>query len=99
MGFWPAVLILLGIQLLLNGCLPRWGPAITWAVYGLSMLAAMFGALFSLPPEAIKATPFGAIARVPAEDFTWGAPVVLLVAAPATGLLGMLRFTQRDIAV
>ena len=53
--------------------LPRWGTAITWAVYGLSMLAAMSGSLFSLPPEAIKATPFGAIARVPAEDFTWDA--------------------------
>lgn len=85
--------------MLLNGFLPRWGTAITWTVYGLSMLAAMSSSLFSLPPEAIKATPFGAIARVPAEDFTWDAQVVLLVAALATGLLAMLRFTQRDIAV
>lgn len=67
LGFWPAVLILLGIQLLLNGYLPRWGTAITWTAYGPSMLAAMFGSLFSLSPEAIKATPFRAIARVPRD--------------------------------
>ncbi|MGP7813685.1 ABC transporter permease [Glutamicibacter soli] len=97
LAFWPAVLSMLGLQLLTFGYLPRSTTAITWAVYGISVMAAMFGGLFSLSEDVIRATPFGAIPRVPAEDFSWTPPAVLLLISLALGAAGMDRFNRRDV--
>ena len=97
LAFWPAVLSMLGLQLLTFGYLPRSTTAITWAVYGISVMAAMFGGLFSLSEDVIRATPFGAIPRVPAEDFSWTPPAVLLLISLALGAAGMARFNRRDV--
>ncbi|ALQ30687.1 hypothetical protein ATC04_09040 [Arthrobacter sp. YC-RL1] len=97
LAFWTAVLSMLGLQLLTFGYLPRSTTAITWAVYGISVMAAMFGGLFSLSEDVIRATPFGAIPRVPAEDFSWTPPAVLLLISLALGAAGMARFNRRDV--
>ncbi|ALD65674.1 hypothetical protein AFL94_09140 [Arthrobacter sp. LS16] len=97
LAFWPAVLSMLGLQLLTFGYLPRSTTAITWAVYGISVMAAMFGGLFSLSEDVIRATPFGAIPRIPAEDFSWTPPAVLLLISLALGAAGMARFNRRDV--
>jgi len=97
LAFWPAVLSMLGLQLLTFGYLPRFTTAITWAVYGISVMAAMFGGLFSLSEDVIRATPFGAVPRVPAEDFSWTPPAVLLLISLALGAAGMARFNRRDV--
>lgn len=97
LAFWPAVLSMLGLQLLTFGYLPRSTTAISWAVYGISVMAAMFGGLFSLSEDVIRATPFGAIPRVPAEDFSWTPLAVLLLISLALGAAGMARFNRRDV--
>lgn len=97
LAFWPAVLSMLGLQLLTFGYLPRSTTAITWAVYGISVMAAMFGGLFSLSEDVIRATPFGAIPRIPAEDFSWTPLAVLLLISLALGAAGMARFNRRDV--
>lgn len=96
-AYWPAVLLMLGVMLLCNGYLPRLGTSLTWTVYGLSMLFSMFGALLSLSEDVIKMTPFGAVPRMPAEDFTAVPLLVLTLLALALAALGLLRFRQRDI--
>lgn len=97
LAYWPAVLVMLGVQLLVFGFLPRFSTIVTWAVYGLSMMAAMFGGLFSLSEDAIGATPFGAIPRVPAEEFSWTPLAVLLLISLAFMATGMVRFGRRDV--
>lgn len=97
LAYWPAVLLMLGVLLFLNGVLPRWSVSITWVVYGLSVLVAMFGGLFSLSDDAIKATPFGAVPRMPADGFTLAPIVILTVAAVVLAALGIWRFRSRDI--
>ncbi|WP_313813377.1 ABC transporter permease [Glutamicibacter sp.] len=97
LAFWPAVLSMLGLQLLTFGYLPRFTTAITWAVYGLSVMAAMFGGLFSLSDDVIRSTPFGAIPRVPAEEFSWAPLAVLTLISLVLAAAGMARFNRRDV--
>ncbi|WP_207346242.1 ABC transporter permease [Arthrobacter sp. E3] len=96
-AYWPAVLLMLGVLLFLQGFLPRLSVSLGWAVYGISVMLAMFGSLFSLSEAAIKATPFGAVPRMPAEDFALLPIVVLCLIAALLGGLGMWRFSTRDI--
>lgn len=97
LAYWPAVLLMLGVLLFCQGFLPRPSTAITWAVYGLSLMAAMFGGLFSLSEDAIKATPFGAVPRVPAEDFAVLPLVLLSGLALVLAAAGIWRFRTRDL--
>lgn len=97
LAYWPAVLLLLGVMLFVNGFLPRHGVGIAWAIYGLSVMIAMFGGLFSLSADAIRATPFGAVPRMPAEAFSAAPLLVLTAAALVLAAFGFRRFGTRDI--
>ncbi|GAA1863154.1 exporter of polyketide antibiotics [Paeniglutamicibacter psychrophenolicus] len=96
-AYWPAVLLMLGVLLFCQGFIPRPSTGIAWAVYGLSVMAAMFGGLFSLSEDVIKATPFGAVPRLPAEDFALLPLVVLGVVALVLATIGFWRFRARDL--
>ena len=96
-AYWPAVLLMLGVLLFCQGVLPRAATAIAWTMYGISFMAAMFGGLFSFAQDAIKATPFGMIPRIPAEDFTPMPLVVLALSAVVLGAMGFWRFRARDL--
>ena len=96
-AYWPAALLMMGVMLFLHGFLPRLSVSLTWAVYGLSALIAMFGPLFSLSDAVIKATPFGAVPRMPIEDFALLPTVVLSAIAVMLAVLGIWRFRTRDI--
>lgn len=96
-AYWPAVLLMLGVLLFLQGFLPRLSVSLSWSVYGISVLVAMFGSLFSLSEAAIKATPFGAVPRMPVEDFALTPLMVLFLVAVVLAVLGVWRFRTRDI--
>ncbi|MGB9036216.1 MAG: ABC transporter permease [Paeniglutamicibacter sp.] len=96
-AYWPAVLLMLGVLLFCQGFIPRPSTGIAWAVYGLSVMAAMFGGLLSLSEDVIKATPFGAVPRLPAEDFALLPLVVLGVIALVLATIGFWRFRARDL--
>lgn len=97
LAYWPAVLLMMGVMLFLNGFLPRPSTSVSWAVYGVSVMVAMFGGLFSLSADAIKATPFGAVPRMPAEDFALAPMLVLTLIAVVLGAAGIWRFRTRDV--
>ncbi|MFQ4149312.1 ABC transporter permease [Arthrobacter sp. LAPM80] len=96
-AYWPAVLLMMAVLLFLHGFAPRLSVSLSWAVYGVSVVVAMFGGLFSLSDSAIKATPFGAVPRLPAENFDLLPLLVLTVVAVVLGGLGLWRFRTRDI--
>ncbi len=96
-AYWPAVLLLMGLLLFMHGFLPRLSVSLTWAVYGISVVVAMFGPLLSLSEEAIRKTPFGAVPRMPAADFSLAPLVVLTLIALVLGGLGIWRFRNRDL--
>lgn len=97
LAYWPAALLMMGVMLFLNGFLPRPSTSVSWAVYGVSVMVAMFGGLFSLSADAIKATPFGAVPRMPAEDFALAPLLVLTLIAVVLGAAGIWRFRTRDV--
>ncbi|WP_104091726.1 ABC transporter permease [Arthrobacter sp. GMC3] len=96
-AYWPAVLLMLGVPLFLQGFLPRLSTSLAWAIYGISVVIAMFGGLFSLSESVISATPFGAVPRLMTENFTVLPLLVLSVIAVALAVLGFWRFSNRDI--
>lgn len=96
--YWPAVLLMMGVMLFLMGSAPRWAISISWAVYGASVLAAMFGNLFSLSVATIRATPFGAVPRLPADTFMLLPLVILALLAVALATLGIVQFRRRDLS-
>jgi ABC-2 type transport system permease protein len=61
------------------------------------VLVALFGGLFSLSGDVIRATPFGAVPRIPADDFALAPLVVLSATAVVLAGLGFARFRSRDI--
>ncbi|MCQ9166142.1 MULTISPECIES: ABC transporter permease [unclassified Arthrobacter] len=97
LAYWPAVLVMMGVLLFLHGFAPRLGTGLGWAVYGISVVVAMFGPLLSLSDSAIKATPFGAVPRMPADGFALPPLLLLASIALVLGILGMRRFSTRDI--
>ena len=99
LAYYPAVLLLLGVLLFLHGFLPRFCVGLSWAVYGISVLVAMFGGLFSLSAVAIKATPFGAVPRMPAEAFAFTPLAVLVIIAVMLAVMGVWRFRNRDVVL
>ncbi|MEV8181207.1 ABC transporter permease [Specibacter sp. NPDC078692] len=96
--YWPAVLLMMGVMLFLTGFAPRWAISISWSVYGASVLAAMFGNLFSLSVATIRATPFGAVPRLPADTFMLLPLVILALLAVALATLGIVQFRRRDLS-
>lgn len=96
-AYWPAVLLMMGVLLFLHGFLPRLSVSLSWAVYGVSVLVATFGPLFSLSEGAIKMTPFGAVPRMPAESLAMLPLAVLTLLAVVLGALGIWRFRNRDL--
>ncbi|PQZ93766.1 hypothetical protein CQ018_08925 [Arthrobacter sp. MYb227] len=96
-AYWPAVLLVLGVLLFLQGFAPRLSTGLTWIIYGLSLMAAMFGGLFSLSDDVIKLTPFGAVPRLPAEDFVLLPIIVLSIIAVLLAISGFWRFRARDL--
>ncbi|WP_154605926.1 ABC transporter permease [Arthrobacter sp. AQ5-05] len=96
-AYWPAVLLMMGVPLFLQGFAPRLSASLGWAVYGISVVVAMFGGLFSLSESVIAATPYGAVPRLMTENFTALPILVLSAIALALGVLGFWRFSNRDI--
>ncbi|WP_423184519.1 ABC transporter permease [Arthrobacter sp. NyZ413] len=96
-AYWPAVLFMMAVLLFLDGFLPRQSLSVSWAFYGICILIATFGPLFSLSDDFIKSTPFGAVPRIPAEDFTLLPILVLSSTAIVLAALGVQRFRTRDL--
>lgn len=97
LAYWPAVLLMMGVLLFLHGFLPRLSVSLSWGIYGVSVVVAMFGGLFSLSESTIKSTPFGAVPRMPAENFAALPLLVLTALALILGAWGIWRFQTRDI--
>lgn len=97
LAYLPSLLVFVGIVVLVTGWLPRQAIALGWAAYGVSVVVALFGPLFSLSDGVIRATPFAATPRVPAAAFDAGPLVALVAVAALCWALGLFRFRARDL--
>jgi ABC-2 type transport system permease protein len=94
--FLPAVLLTVAGAALLVGWLPRLA-GLAWALLTWELLAALFGSLLGLPGWALRLSPFGWGAPVPAEPFDAAVARALLLAACAVLAGALLGFRRRDV--
>ena len=95
--YWPAVILLTGIAVLLFGWLPHFTIAGSWAILAAMWILVVSGDALNVPQAVLDAMPFTATPHQPLEPMAW-TPVVLL-ALVGLGLLwaGVSRFARRDI--
>lgn len=97
LGYLPACTVLIGIVVFLVGWLPRASISVSWALYGVFVVIAMFGPILRLSDDVIDATIFAATPRVPADQSQAMPLIALSIIGIALTALGLLRFRQRDI--
>ena len=86
----------LAVAALLVGWAPR-AAGLAWLLVAWELLAAMFGPLLGLPGWALRLSPFGWGAALPAEPFDAAATAgVLLVAVVLLGA-ALAGFRRRDV--
>jgi ABC-2 type transport system permease protein len=97
LAYWPAVMVLVGVAVLLFGWVPRAAIAATWAVVGAMWVVVVVGPALRLPDWLMNALPFAATPSQPAEPFTWGPVLLLAVVALVLVVAGVERFRRRDV--
>jgi len=95
--YWPSMLVLIALVVVLAAWLPRWASLITWSVYAVSVVVSTFGDIFGLPDWVIDNTVFSAVPRVPSEAFAVAPLVALTLVAILVGSAGLWRLRGRDM--
>ncbi|MES1212190.1 MAG: ABC transporter permease, partial [Leifsonia sp.] len=96
LAYWPSVLAIIAFVVFCAAWLPRAASAVTWAVYGVLVVLAMFGDLFGLPDWLIHHTLFTAVPRV-GDQFSPLPLVVIGALAIVLAVLGLQRLRTRDM--
>jgi ABC-2 type transport system permease protein len=94
-AYWPTILLVIGLVVVLDGWLPRASLTIAWIVYGATVFVSMFGELLKLPTRLANNTPFTAIERL-STHFDVVPLVVIAALAIVLGTLGLIRLRSRD---
>jgi ABC-2 type transport system permease protein len=96
LAYLPAVLVLVGIVVLLDGWLPRW-TWLAWAVVAVAVVIGWLGGLLDPPQWMVDLSPFSHVPRVPVEDVSAGALSALVLVAVGLAGAGLLGFRRRDV--
>jgi ABC-2 type transport system permease protein len=95
-AYWPTMLLVIGLVVVLAGWLPRASLTTAWIVYGVIVVVSMFGELFRLPKWLANNTPFTAIQHMTTGQFSAWPLVVVAVLAIVLTVLGLARLRSRD---
>lgn len=98
LAYLPAVLVLVGLVVLVDGWLPRW-TWVVWAVVAFTVVIGWLGGLLDPPQWVVDLSPFAHVPRVPVEEVSAGSLSVLLLVAVGLAGLGLVGFRRRDVAV
>jgi ABC-2 type transport system permease protein len=97
LAYWPAVMVLAGIAVLLFGYVPRVAIPVTWGVVAALWIVMLIGDALHLPGWVLGVLPFSATPDLPAEPMSWTPLIVMTAAAVALVWAGLDRFTRRDV--
>ncbi|ANU24555.1 ABC transporter permease [Planococcus donghaensis] len=96
MVYFPAILAMIGVAVLLFGWLPKW-TGLVWLYLALAFFIVYMGSLFQFKDWVEKLTPFGYVTKIPIEDMDyWSAGIMVVLAIGFIGI-GMIGFNRRDI--
>src|SRR5690606_37387945 len=94
--FYPAMLVMIGIAMFLNGFLPRL-TQLVWVYFIYTFFVLYLGNLMQFPDWVGKLTPFGCIPQVPIEDPTFMPLFILSVIALGLMTISFVGFRNRDM--
>jgi ABC-2 type transport system permease protein len=95
--YWPAIMVLTGVAVLLFGYLPRLAVALSWGVIAAVWFLMFVGDALGLPQGLLDVLPWSATPYVPLQPLTWAPLLVMTLVAAAFTALGLLRFRARDL--
>lgn len=99
LAYWPAVMTLVGVAVLLFGWVPRLSVPITWALLAAVWFLALIGDALNLPTWFLDSTPFAATPYLPMEAMSWMPLIVMVVLTAVFFAVGLGGFRRRDIEV
>jgi ABC-2 type transport system permease protein len=97
-AYWPTMLLVIAVVVGCAAWIPRAASAVAWAFYSLCLLVAMMGGLLSLPDWLLNNTPFTAVPRVGATEFSVTPLLILGAIAIVIGAAGLARLRSRDMS-
>ncbi len=97
LAFWPALMAVVGLAVLVFGWLPRWSTVLTWVLLAVAWLVEMLGLTLGLPERVLDVLPLEATPSLPQEAMRWTPLLVLAAVAAALVALGVGRFRSRDL--
>ncbi|MBB6450945.1 ABC-2 type transport system permease protein [Geomicrobium halophilum] len=94
--YYPAMLVMVGIAVLLIGILPKL-VSIIWLYVFYAFIVLYLGELFQFPEWAGQLSPYGYIPQLPVEDMNVMAVTLLVVVAVILMVVGLIGYSKRDI--
>ena len=95
--YWPAVMVLVGIAVLLFGWLPRLAISLTWGLLAAMWFVMLIGDALHLPAWVLDVLPFSATPYLPFAPMHWTPVVVMTAVAAVLVWAGVDRFARRDV--
>ena len=96
LAYYPAMLVMIGVAVLLIGFLPKL-TSLIWLYVVYSFVVLYLGGLFQLPDWTLKFSPFGYVPQLPIEDMDWTAIIILCIIAVFIIAVGFIGYNKRDI--
>ncbi|MCR6107490.1 ABC-2 transporter permease [Salipaludibacillus agaradhaerens] len=94
--FYPAMIVMIGLAVLLIGCLPKL-TQVTWIYLLYSFIVVYLGQMFQFPDWVAQLTPFGHIQKVPIEDASFLTLFILSAIAVVVIMMGFIGYRKRDM--
>ncbi|PIC73635.1 ABC transporter permease [Sporosarcina sp. P17b] len=92
----PAIAVLIGVSSCLIGIAKK-AVGLVWLYLFYGFMTLYLGGLFQFPEWMEKLSPFGFVSKLPIEDMNWLYAGGLIVMAILLMIIGINRYTNRDI--
>jgi ABC-2 type transport system permease protein len=92
----PAMWIMVGLAIALDGLVPRWVGA-SWAILAACLVVGFLGAVLGLPQWLQDLSPFERVPQLPAASLTVAPLLVMSAVAAGLTLIGLTGLRRRDI--
>ena len=92
----PALWIMVGLAIALDGLVPRWVGA-SWAILAACVVEGFLGAVLHLPGWLQDLSPFERVPQLPAASLTLLPLLVISAIAAALTFIGLIGLRRRDI--
>ncbi|QKY71041.1 ABC transporter permease [Lentibacillus sp. CBA3610] len=96
LAYYPAVLTMVGLAVLIIGFVPKISGLI-WLYVLYSFFVLYFGNMFQFPDWVGNLSPFGYIPELPVDEMEWTPVIILTIVAIGLTVVGMFGYNRRDI--